>query len=160
MVINKSKQQYHNHKARAKRKGIPFELTFEQWYKIWLDSGHYHEKGTKHGQYVMSRYHDQGGYTIDNVYIQTVGDNTKEAFLHNNKNFIKPKFGEDNNFYGKKHSENAIAKIKTARAKQIFSIESNLKRSIAMKKARALKGKDWGKKIINGEQVEDHMIWG
>ena len=100
MVVNKSKQQYHNHKARAKRKGIPFELTFEQWYKIWLDSGHYHEKGTKHGQYVMSRYQDKGGYTIDNVYIQTVGDNTREAFLHNNKDFIQPKYGEDNNFYG------------------------------------------------------------
>lgn len=143
MVINKSKEQYNNHKARAKRKGVPFELSFDEWMKIWTDSGHYHEKGTKRGQYVMSRYKDQGGYTIDNVYIQTVGANTKEAFTTNNSDFIKPRCGEENHFYGKKHTESSIEKIKIARAKQVWSLETNRKRSEAMKKARALAGAVW-----------------
>jgi hypothetical protein len=141
--MNKSKQQYHNHKARAKRKVVPFELSFDEWMKIWTDSGHYHEKGTKRGQYVMSRYKDQGGYTLYNVYIQTVGANTKEAFTTNNSDFIKPRRGEENHFYGKKHTESSIEKIKIARAKQVWSLETNRKRSEAMKKARALAGAKW-----------------
>ena len=143
LKMNKSKEQYNNHKARAKRKGVIFDLTFDEWLKIWTDSGHYYQKGTKRGQYVMSRYKDAGGYTIDNVYIQTVGANTKEAFTTNNKDFIKPKFGEENHFYGKKHTQESIEKIKVARTKQIWSEETNRKRSEAMKKARALAGKLW-----------------
>jgi hypothetical protein len=145
MELNKSKQQYHNHKARAKRKGIPFELTFDQWLKIWLDSGHYYEKGTKRGQYVMSRYKDQGGYTINNVHIQTVGDNTREAFTTSNSDFIKPRRGIENYFYGRKHTESTREKIKAKRATQVFTNETNRKRSEAMKRARAIAGANWAK---------------
>ena len=144
--MNKIKQQFWNHKQRAKRKGVPFELSMDEWYKIWIDSGHYHEKGTKRGQYVMSRYGDKGGYTVDNVYIQTVGENTKEAFTTNNKDFIKPRFGKDNFFFGKQHSKESIKKIKEKRATQVWSEETNKKRSDAMKRARALAGSDWKKK--------------
>lgn len=143
--MKKTKEQFQNHRQRAKRKGIPFELTFDEWYKIWIDSGHYHNKGTKRGQYVMSRYGDKGGYTVDNVHIQTVGENTREAFTTTNKDFIKPRHGAENNFFGKTHKEESIAKIKAARAKQIFSTETNKKRSEAMKRARALAGSSWGK---------------
>jgi len=144
--MNKSKIQYWNHQQRAKRKGVPFELSFDEWMHIWLDSGHYHAKGTKRGQYVMSRYGDKGGYTKDNVHIQTVGANTKEAFTTNNIDFIKPRHGEENYFYGKTHTETSIEKIKAARAKQVFTAETNKKRSEAMKKARALAGTNWGNK--------------
>ena len=139
-------EQYSQHKQRAKRKGIPFELTLAEWYKIWIDSGHYHNKGTKRGQYVMSRYGDKGGYTIGNVHIQTVGQNTQEAFTINNADFIKPRFAEDNHFFGQTHTQKSIDKIKTARAKQVFSAETNKKRSEAMKRARALAGGAWGNK--------------
>jgi hypothetical protein len=33
-------QKYHQHKFRTERRGIPFELTFQQWLKVWQDSGH------------------------------------------------------------------------------------------------------------------------
>jgi hypothetical protein len=39
------KQKYDQHKYRAERRGIPFELTFKQWLKIWTDSGHLRERG-------------------------------------------------------------------------------------------------------------------
>ena len=39
------KQKYDQHKYRAERRGIPFELTFKQWLKIWQDSGHLRERG-------------------------------------------------------------------------------------------------------------------
>ena len=143
MELKQVKKQYWNHQQRAKRKGISFELSLEQWIKIWLDSGHYYNKGTKKGQYVMSRYKDQGGYAVDNVYIQTVGDNTREAFTTNNKDFTRPKLGTENNFYGKTHSPESIIKIKEARAKQVWSEESNRKRSETMKKRRAEKVGLW-----------------
>lgn len=148
MVIKKAKQQYWNHQQRAKRKGISFQLTFDQWLKIWLDSGHYYNKGTKRGQYVMSRYNDVGPYSVDNVKIQTVGENTKEAFTTNNSDFIKPRYGIENHFYGRKHTEETKQKIKLARAKQSWTPESRKKVSETMKKRRAEAGVNWGKQVI------------
>jgi hypothetical protein len=56
------KQKYDQHKYRAERRGIPFELTFKQWLKIWQDSGHLRERGHRHGQYVMARFFGGGSY--------------------------------------------------------------------------------------------------
>lgn len=143
MEIKQAKKQYWNHQQRAKRKGVPFLLTFEQWCQIWLDSGHYHEKGTKRGQYVMSRFNDIGPYSIDNVKIQTVGENTREAFTTNNSDFIKPRYGIENHFYGRKHTEQTRQKIKIARAKQVWTPEARKKVSETMKKRRAEAGANW-----------------
>lgn len=63
------------HKASAAERGIPFELTLEQWWTIWNESGHYHERGVRVGQYNMARKYDRGGYTLGNVDIVTVSDN-------------------------------------------------------------------------------------
>src|SRR5260370_36342368 len=49
------KQKYDQHRYRAERRGIPFELTFKQWLQIWQDSGHLRERGHRQGQYVMAR---------------------------------------------------------------------------------------------------------
>lgn len=141
----KTKKQYWNHQQRAKRKGIPFELTMEEWYNIWQVSGHYHEKGTRRGQYVMSRYGDKGGYTTDNVYIQTVGENTREAFTINNSDFIRPRPGKENHFFGKTHTEETKEKIRVARAKQVWTPEARKKVSETMKKRRAEAGSSWKK---------------
>lgn len=66
--------------ARTKR-NIEWLLTFEQWLNIWVSSGHWHERGSKQGQYCMSRKGDCGPYSIDNVFIQlhskNVGDGHK-----------------------------------------------------------------------------------
>jgi hypothetical protein len=60
-------QKYDQHKHRAGRRGIPFELTFKQWLKIWQDSRHLHERGHRQGQYVMARFFGRGSYKIGNV---------------------------------------------------------------------------------------------
>ena len=70
------KQKYDQHKYRAERRDIPFELTFKQWLKIWQDSGHLHERGHRQGQYVMARFFGRGSYKIGNVRIITTEDNT------------------------------------------------------------------------------------
>lgn len=57
---------------------IEMKLTFEEWLNIWLSSGHYHERGNKRGQYVMSRLNDIGHYEIGNIEIKTVRENIIE----------------------------------------------------------------------------------
>ena len=69
-------QKYDQHKYRAGRRGIPFELTFKQWLKIWQDSGHLHERGHRQGQYVMARFFGRGSYRVGNVRIIPAGNNT------------------------------------------------------------------------------------
>ena len=73
------KQRYREQRKAAKGRGIPFLLTFEEWWKIWQDSGHWEERGCGKGKYVMARYGDIGPYDTGNVKIITMEENTVEA---------------------------------------------------------------------------------
>jgi len=66
---------------RRDRDGNPilYKLTFDEWWQIWQDSGHYDEMGTRKGQYVMSRVEDRGHYEVGNVFIQTAEQNHRDA---------------------------------------------------------------------------------
>lgn len=77
--MNIIKNKYWTQKACAKRRGIGFDLTFEEWWDIWKKSGKWNERGCKKGQYVMSRYKDTGSYTVDNVCIQQHAINISDA---------------------------------------------------------------------------------
>lgn len=70
---------YRKHKNGANRRGIDFLFTFEEWFKIWMDSGHWHERGRKKGQYVMARFGDKGPYAIGNVKIILHEENASEG---------------------------------------------------------------------------------
>lgn len=69
---------------------IEMLLTFGEWLKIWIDSGHYKERGRGKGQYVMSRKDDLGHYEVGNVFINTTESNS-----------IFANSGEKSNFFGK-----------------------------------------------------------
>lgn len=62
---------------------IEFKLTFEEWLRIWIDSGHLHERGRKKGQYVMSRKNDIGHYEVGNVFIQLCSENNRNVDFSN-----------------------------------------------------------------------------
>ena len=66
-------------RGSAKRRGISFNLTFDEWYAIWQQSGKYDQRGKCKGQYVMSRYNDIGAYEVGNVFIQLHSDNINDA---------------------------------------------------------------------------------
>ena len=79
--ISFAKKKYWAHGSNAKKRNVEFLITFEEWIDIWLKSGHWHERGHKRGQYVMSRYGDQGPYKVGNVFIQTCTANHLDSKL-------------------------------------------------------------------------------
>lgn len=60
---------YSKHKENAKRRGVGFLLTFEEWSAVWKDSGRLRWRGHRPGCYVMCRTGDEGPYALGNVYI-------------------------------------------------------------------------------------------
>jgi hypothetical protein len=66
-------------RAGANRRGIPWRLTFGQWWRIWQESGHWEERGCERGQYCMCRPGDQGAYELGNVIIALHSANSSEA---------------------------------------------------------------------------------
>ena len=76
-----AKKKYWAHYSNAKTRNIAFELTYDQWITIWLNSGHWHRRGNKRNQYCMSRYGDTGPYSVTNVFIQLTTENTKQGII-------------------------------------------------------------------------------
>lgn len=72
---HKARRAYYSQKSAARQRGIAFELSFEEWWDIWLSSGRWEQRGSRAGQYCMARKLDRGGYSVGNVDIVTVFDN-------------------------------------------------------------------------------------
>ena len=73
-------RKFESQRKAAKNRGVEWGLTFKQWWNIWQESGHWHERGRGKG-YCMARHGDTGGYTEDNVYICTIGQNFSDSYL-------------------------------------------------------------------------------
>ena len=73
--IKRMKSAYKGCIYHAAKRGIGWKLTFGEWSKIWLDSGHLFDRGNKRGQYVMGRFGDVGPYAVGNVKIITNQEN-------------------------------------------------------------------------------------
>lgn len=72
------KGKYARHKMNSANRGVPFNLSFEQWWTIWMQSGKWHLRGNRKGQYVMARTADRGAYEIGNVRIEKHEGNVAE----------------------------------------------------------------------------------
>ncbi len=94
-------------RRRSRFRGIPFLLTFDEWWKIWRDSGHWPDRGTRQNQYCMARFGDKGPYSVNNVRITTVGENCAER---NKRTHVGNKYWE-----GRSHSDNTKNKMSVAR---------------------------------------------
>lgn len=76
--ILKLGKNFRNQKSAARKRGIGWELTFDEWIQVWVDSGHLADRGRHRGQYQMARYGDVGPYSISNVQIKTSSANLAE----------------------------------------------------------------------------------
>lgn len=72
---------YRNHKNLSRIRGIEFNLTLPEWWKIWCESGKFERRGKRNDQYVMSRHNDIGPYSTENVRIITVKENRNEYWM-------------------------------------------------------------------------------
>jgi hypothetical protein len=69
---------FRRQRANARRRDIPWDMTFEQWQDIWNKSGKWEERGVGRNKYCMSRIDDEGAYCPENVEIKTQGSNRQE----------------------------------------------------------------------------------
>lgn len=76
--MRRYKVMFFNQRDAAKRRGIAWDFTFEQWLKVWQDSRHLHERGRRVGQFQMARNGDTGPYAASNVRIVPIGVNLAE----------------------------------------------------------------------------------
>jgi len=73
----------------AKKRGIAFLLTFEEWYQWWFQNGVDKNDpsigGLKRNQLTelcMCRFNDTGPYALNNIYCSTRSQNSKDAHTH------------------------------------------------------------------------------
>src|SRR5258706_9221221 len=62
--------QYLTHKRDALRKGVAYDISFEDWKDMWNSSGHFQDKGSKTGQYTMVRLDKTKPFTFGNIEIK------------------------------------------------------------------------------------------
>ena len=77
MTKDKFKQGYTRSKADAKRRGIDFLFTFEEWKQWWIETGRWELRGRRAGCYQMCRKGDSGPYAPWNIYCDTIEANSK-----------------------------------------------------------------------------------
>lgn len=82
-AANPEKTAYMKHRQDAKMRGVPWLITFEEWWSVWDASGKWPERGHCSGQYVMARYGDRGPYAVGNVRIITCNENVAEMHAVN-----------------------------------------------------------------------------
>jgi hypothetical protein len=120
--------KYRSQKVAAVRRGIPFLLTFNEWWRIWQGSGHWHERGCHCDQYQMARNGDCGPYAVGNVQITTAKDNHAEAHV------------------GKKHSPEKKRKARETRRNRPL-LRNNTSAHTGIRKH----GKGFEVRIVNNE---------
>ena len=96
---NRAKQKYGWQRRSAIARGIDWQLTFDEWYKWWLDNGidkHTDTMPMCKDKPVMCRKGDTGPYSLSNIYCATSDQNRIDALKNNSKGFghIGNAFGE------------------------------------------------------------------
>jgi hypothetical protein len=73
------KRAFHSHRKRARKCGIDFLFTFEEWAGLWETSGKWDQRGRGSDKYCMARFGDKGPYAAGNVRICTNRENLQET---------------------------------------------------------------------------------
>lgn len=74
-----AKTRYNDQKGSAFKRGIPFNLTFEQWDNWFLSQGVDRNipQGKDGSCWCMCRFNDTGAYDLNNIYLDTNSNNVK-----------------------------------------------------------------------------------
>lgn len=71
--------KYASHKANAARRGIAFEMSFEEWWQVW--EPHWDKRGVGSDELGMCRTRDLGPYRADNIRLDTPKGNAGDRVL-------------------------------------------------------------------------------
>lgn len=86
--IKKAKLCFNDHKKNARKRGIDFHFTFEEWVKWWEDNlgpDWLKLRGRSSKQYQMARKGDEGPYCVHNVECLTRAENSAQVDTYKNK---------------------------------------------------------------------------
>jgi len=115
--LHKANDAYRKQRNQVKRRKVEFDISFEDWMYVWLDSGYWTLRGKGKGTYNMSRKNDTGPYAKDNVFIQTHEGNASDGHkgiakteTEKLKNSLS-QLGEKNHAWGKPQSSEHRMKI-------------------------------------------------
>lgn len=113
--------KYYHHKTNAASRNIPFLLTFAEWCMVWLNSGHWHERGKGRDRYCMARNGDTGPYAIGNVRICRNHENGVEQYQ--NLGFV----GNSSNWFG---GNSWTAATPEQRAQRVAALSERMKKNV------------------------------
>lgn len=72
---------YNNLKCNAKRRDKDFDLSFEDFEKFAIEYDYLRGKGKKTSSYSIDRIDNSKGYTIDNIQVTTLGENSRKGTM-------------------------------------------------------------------------------
>jgi len=75
--------RYGEHMYNAMKRGVEWNISFKDWWDVWQQSGHWHERGNSAMDYCMGRVRDTGPYQAGNVYITTNTENCSKSLEWN-----------------------------------------------------------------------------
>jgi hypothetical protein len=137
-----ARRKFNQQRGNARRRGIAWQLTFDEWRNIWLASGKWNQRGIHTGEYCMARPGDIGPYSVGNVRIVPVTQNHNEM-TYQHTAAAKAKIGAyhkgNQRLVGKKLSAAHKQKISESNQGRVGGFEGK-RHSVATK---ALKRKTW-----------------
>jgi cupin superfamily acireductone dioxygenase involved in methionine salvage len=83
------KASYYSHRDNAKRRGIPFELTFEQFEAFAIKYDLVINSGTKKHSLTIDRIRHDKGYTKDNIQVLSLSENSIKGNLEKKRKYIE-----------------------------------------------------------------------
>jgi hypothetical protein len=93
--LRDARSKFFDQRCTSRYRGIPWDLTFEQWWEIWRKSGKWYERGRGKGMFQMARFNDSGAYAVGNVRITSVEENLAERELPRGESNPCSKLTED-----------------------------------------------------------------
>ena len=95
MLSKLARHKFGWQRSSAKKRGILWQLTFEQWYHWWLSNGidkNLDQQPMHANKLCMCRYNDSGAYTLSNIYCDTNSNNvrTQNKLRHGQKQVHTP----------------------------------------------------------------------
>jgi DNA-binding CsgD family transcriptional regulator len=72
---------YVEQRRNSVRRGIPWEMNFPEWKRVWDESGKWDSRGRGKNRYVMSRIGDSGSYRVGNVEIISAAQNSSDSYM-------------------------------------------------------------------------------